>query len=500
MTQREAGILLPVTSLPSDYGIGCFSKEAYDFADWLERAGQSFWQILPIGPVGYGDSPYQSFSSYAGNPYLISLDELIAEGTLSRSECSELSEGDIDYEKLFNTRYKILRLAYSRNCPEHDRSYREFTEENKWWLDDYALFMAIKEYFGGTEWSRWDSDIKTREKNAVERYSSMLEDDIKFHKYMQYKFFSQWKRLKSYISEKGIKIIGDIPIYVSYDSADVWANPGIFQLDESLLPKAVAGCPPDGFSPEGQLWGNPLYDWEAHKKDGYRWWIKRFGYSFGLFDVVRIDHFRGFDEYYSIPYGAKNAVDGVWRAGPGAELFKAVEDALGKPEFIAEDLGFMTDSVKELLKSCGFPGMRVLEFAFDERDTGSAGDYLPHNYIYNCTAYTGTHDNQTVNAWFAELSEKEKLSVRKYLCDFYTPDDKMNIPLIGVIMRSAARLCIVPLQDYMGLGEKARINRPSTLGCNWRWRLKKGEADEELCRLVSDMTVRCGRGRNKAQG
>ena len=489
MTKRAAGILLPVTSLPSDYGIGCFSEQAYEFADILAESGQGYWQILPIGPTGFGDSPYQSFSSYAGNPYLIDLGEFIKDGILSESECKIPEERYIDYEYLYKTRFKLLYKAYEKS--EKGKEFEEFKKQNQKWLDDYALFTAIKEQYGGAEWISWDNDIKKR--SGIGQYARKLWEKVEFYKFVQYKFYSQWNSLKKYVNSKGIKIIGDIPIYVSYDSADVWANPELFCLDSKLLPTAVAGCPPDGFSPEGQLWGNPLYNWEVHRKDGFSWWIERIRHSFELFDVLRIDHFRGFDKYYSIPFGSDNAKKGKWIKAPGRELFETVENSLGKPEFIAEDLGFVTDSVKELLNICGFPGMRVLQFAFDERDTGSTNDYLPHNYIKNCVAYTGTHDNETTAGWFCTLPDKAKKTVRKYLCDFYTPDEKMNLPLIGSVMRSSADLCIIPLQDYMGLGSEARINTPSTLGNNWRWKLKKGETDAGLINLISDITAASGR-------
>lgn len=489
MAKRTAGILLPVTSLASDYGIGCFSKEAYSFVDLLEETGQSYWQILPIGPTGYGDSPYQSFSSYAGNPYFIDLDEFVRDGILSEKECDKAKEGYIDYKRLYETRFKILRLAYGRS--KGDSGFKNFAEENKAWLDDYALFMAVKDSYGGAEWIEWDNDIKKRINTSL--YCDRLSDDILFYKFIQYKFYLQWKKLKKYANSKNVKIIGDMPIYVSYDSVDVWANPKLFELNSNLLPTAVAGCPPDGFSPEGQLWGNPLYAWQRHKKDGFSWWIERIRHSFSLFDVLRIDHFRGFDEYYSIPYGEKTAKDGSWKKAPGRELFSAAEERLGRLSYIAEDLGFVTDSVKELLNDCGFPGMRVLQFAFDKRDTGSAGDYLPHNYPKNCVCYTGTHDNETVTAWFCGLDKDTKLLIRRYLCDFYTPDEKMNLPLIGSVMRSNAEMCIIPLQDYMGLGAKARINTPSTLGQNWRWRMQKGEPGKNIVKLISDITAASGR-------
>lgn len=491
---RTAGILLPITSLPSAHGIGGFSKEAYEFVDLLSECRQSCWQILPLGPAGYGDSPYQSFSTFAGNPYMISLDELVDRGLLTSEECeaAELESGEyIDYSLQYKNRYPLLRKAYERSgaCSELDA----FCEKNAWWLDDYALFMALKSKNGGKPWTEWSRDVRLREKSAMELMGSELRDEADFHKYMQYLFYSQWSRLKEYANSKGISIIGDIPIYVSMDSADVWAAPELFRLDENNVPTAVAGCPPDGFSADGQLWGNPLYRWEKHRETGYKWWITRLKYSFGLYDVVRIDHFRGFDEYYSIPYGAATAAVGHWEKGPGIELFRAAKREIGKMEVIAEDLGYVTESVKRLVADTGFPNMKVLEFAFDERDTGCRSDYLPHNYGENCAAYTGTHDNQTIRAWFETITDSERRLAREYLCDEYTPSDRLNLSFISLIMRSAAGRCIIPLQDYLGLDDSARMNTPSTVGANWRWRVSREQLSDELKSVIKNMTIRYGR-------
>ncbi len=494
---RTAGILLPVTSLPSKYGIGCFSKEAYEFIDWLKKAGQSVWQILPLGPTSYGDSPYQSFSTFAGNPYMISLEELIADGVLTEKECEDADfgdkENDINYEKLYKSRYKLLRMAYERSDITKDEKYHKFVWENNEWLSEYALFRSVKERFCGAPWTEWAEDIRMRYAYAIDYYNKELYFDIEFQKYMQYKFYSQWQKLKEYANRQGIKIIGDIPIYVSMDSADVWARPQLFQLGADNIPTAVAGCPPDGFSADGQLWGNPLYDWTHHRNTGYSWWISRMRHCFSIYDIVRIDHFRGFDEYFSIPYNDKTAVNGHWEKGPGIELFRAIENALGKRQFIAEDLGYMTDSVRELVKESGFPNMKVLEFAFDSRDTGSRNDYLPHNYPKNCVAYTGTHDNQTIISWFDTITSEERIAAREYLCDFATAKKRLNLSFISLIMRSAAETCIIPIQDYMGLDDGARINKPSTIGVNWRWRLNRDSLSEELNMLIRDMTKRYGR-------
>ena len=494
---RAAGILLSVSSLPGRFGIGCFSKSAYDFVDWLKEAGQTYWQILPLGPTSYGDSPYQSFSTFAGNPYFISLDELIEEGVLTEKECKNADFGkkadDIDYEKIYKKRYPLLRKAYERSRVSENPDYVRFVEENRWWLSDYALFMAVKDRFEGAPWTEWAEDIRLRWQNAMDYYRRELYYDIEFQQYLQYKFFSQWRRLKAYANEKGIRIIGDIPIYVAMDSADAWAHPELFQLDENNVPTAVAGCPPDGFSADGQLWGNPLYRWDYHQNTGYGWWMSRMWYCFQLYDVVRIDHFRGFDEYYSIPFGSENAKNGHWEKGPGIDLFRCMERRLGRHEVIAEDLGYVTDSVRELVRESGFPGMKVLEFAFDSRDSGSANDYLPHNYIENSVAYTGTHDNETVTGWFKSITKEERQMARDYLCDQHTPAEELYQSFIALVMRSSSRMCIVPMQDYMGLDNRCRMNQPSTLGKNWKWRLVKGDLSEELKEEILAVTKRYGR-------
>lgn len=486
--KRSAGILLPISSLPSKYGIGCFDKAAYAFVDFLKDAGQNCWQILPLGPTSYGDSPYQSFSTFAGNPYFISLDALCDEQLLKKEECEAAALPDtdcIDYSRLYETRYSLLRKAFNRM--ENDNAVSEFTASQPW-LENYALFMALKDHFGGVSWDNWTEDIRLRKENALKHWKERLAKEIGFYQFLQYQFFRQWNKLKKYANEKGIRIIGDIPIYVAADSADVWAEPELFQLDEDGKPRAVAGCPPDGFAADGQLWGNPLYDWDYHKETGFKWWISRLSHCFKLYDVVRIDHFRGFDEYYSIPYGDENAKNGHWEKGPGMELFKAVEAALGKREVIAEDLGFMTDSVRQLVKDSGFPNMKVLEFAFDSRDTGSRNDYLPHNYNENCVAYTGTHDNQTISSWFQTITDEERSMAREYLCDEFTPNEKLHRAFISLIMRSRAKLCIIPMQDWLGLDDKSRINVPSTVGTNWKWRLLPTDLPdtlkEEICKTT----------------
>lgn len=494
---RAAGILLSITSLPSEYGIGSFSQSAYDFVDWLKDAGQTYWQILPICPTSYGDSPYQSFSTFAGNPYFISLEALIEEGVLTKEECDSVDFGDddadVNYERLYEGRKILLTMAYERSNIAQNQEYQRFLEENRWWLSDYALFMALKEFFGGKCWYEWPEDIRLRYGYALDYYRRELYFDIEYQQYLQFKFFEQYRALKAYANTKGIRIIGDIPIYVAMDSADVWAHPELFQLDGNNMPTAVAGCPPDGFSATGQLWGNPLYRWDYHCQTGYSWWLSRLWYCYQLYDVTRIDHFRGFDEYYAIPYGEDSAVNGHWEKGPGIGLFRCVEANLGWHETIAEDLGYVTDSVRQLVHESGFPGMKVLEFAFDSRDSGSANDYLPHNYIENCVAYTGTHDNETLVGWFNSITKEEQALARKYLCDQHTPKKQLYKSFIALAMRSGAKTCIIPMQDWLGLDNSCRMNQPSTIGINWRWRLVPGQLTQELAQEILETTKLYGR-------
>ncbi len=494
---RRCGVLMPVSSLPSAYGIGCFSKEAYEFVDFLEKAGQSYWQLLPLGQTGYGDSPYQSFSTFAGNPYFIDLEKLIEAGYLTKEETDAASFGTnpeyVDYEKVYYGRYPLLKKAYHNSPlalhPEGkwaDASYDEeraafdaFVNENESWLATYALFTALKDAMGGKSYIEWDADIRLRKPEAVSRYEKELADEIRCVEFQQYLFAKQWMELKAYANKKGIDIIGDIPIYVAFDSADTWSHPELFEFDENGYPTVVAGCPPDAFSATGQLWGNPIYKWDYHKKTGYAWWIQRIAHCFKLYDVVRIDHFRGFDSYWAIPYGDETAAGGQWLPGPGYDLFEAIKAKLGKKRIIAEDLGYLTPSVLKLVKKTGYPGMKVLQFGFDSRDDS---DYRPHNYPVNCVVYTGTHDNETTRGWYQNVNRRDRLFAKKYL------DIKSEKTAAWSFIRSAlgsvAETAIIPMQDYLNLDDSARINTPSTLGGNWEWRMLPGADTDALAKKM----------------
>lgn len=492
--KRECGVLLPVASLPSEYGIGCFSKEAYEFVDFLAKAGQNYWQILPLGPTGYGDSPYQSFSTFAGNPYFIDPKALIEKGWIKKAECDKYDFGDneqyVDYEKVYLSRFKLLRKAFDNSKIQEDEKFVKFCREKAYWLDDYALYMAIKVSKDNIPWTDWEEEIKLRKKAAMDKYKKELADEIAFYQFQQYMFYTQWYELKEYANSKGIRIIGDIPIYVAFDGADAWANPEMFQFDKDLKPVAVAGCPPDAFTALGQLWGNPLYDWEYHKKTGYEWWMKRLAGSFELYDVLRIDHFRGFDSYYSIPFGDTDARGGHWEEGPGIELFDVMKEKLGKQDVIAEDLGFLTPSVIRLVKKTGYPGMKILTFAFyGDGDS----EYQPHNYDKNCVVYTGTHDNETAAGWYKGLDRKTKKHVKSYLGLGKNAAKTIHLDMIRAGLSSVANMAIFPIQDYLGLDNSARINVPSTLGTNWKWRLTLGQLQDEHAQLIYNMCKTYGR-------
>ena len=495
---RASGILLPISSLPGKYGIGSFSKEAYKFVDFLKNSNQKYWQILPIGPTSYGDSPYQSFSTYAGNPYFISLEDLIDQGLLTEEECKKVKFGNrddtVDYEKLYKGRFKLLKKAYKKSNIGEKEEFKKFKDKNCYWLNDYAMFMAIKERFEGRSFDNWAEDIKLRWEYSMEYYKKELSEEIEFYEFVQYEFYRQWYKLKKYANDNGIKIIGDIPIYVAYDSADVWSHPELFQMDNEGKPTAVAGCPPDGFSATGQLWGNPLYKWEYHKQTNYDWWIKRIERSVQLYDVVRIDHFRGFDEYYSIPAGDKDATNGHWEKGPGIDLFNAIKYCLGNVNIIAEDLGYITDSVRQLVNDSGFPNMKVLEFAFDSRDSSGPKDYLPYNYDKNCVVYTGTHDNETLKGWLDSIEPEEIEMIQKYIGRKVEDKSELVDEVIRMAQASTANTCIIPMQDYLHLDNKARMNTPSTLGGNWCWRAKSTQITKKLSNTIKELTVIYGRG------
>ena len=491
---RASGILMGISSVPSKYGIGCFSKEAYDFVDQLKKAGQQYWQILPLGPTGYGDSPYQSVSTFAGNPYFIDLETLIDKKLLTKEECESCdwggSEFYVDYEKMYLSRYELLRKAYERADLKNDPDYAVFLKKEKDWLLDYCLFMAIKNAQNGKCWIDWPEELKDRHSKAVKEAEKELAEEVGFYSFQQYCFTTQWNKLKEYANEKGIQIIGDVPIYVALDSSDAWANPEMLQFDEDYNPKAVAGCPPDAFSAIGQLWGNPLYDWKKLKKDNYGWWVQRMSHSLKLYDVVRIDHFRGFDEYYAIPYGDETAENGEWEKGPGMELFRALHKEIKELRVIAEDLGFLTESVLEMLKESGFPGMKVLQFAFDGSEDSS---YLPYKYDSNCVVYTGTHDNETTKGWLENLQGHDLKFVREYINCYEQPVNDCVWALIRTALSSVAELAIIPIQDYLCLGNEARMNAPSTLGDNWKWRLTKNQISETTLYHMREVTRIYGR-------
>lgn len=486
--KRSAGILLPISSLPSNYGIGTLGKEAYKFVDFLKEAKQSYWQTLPVGPTSLGDSPYQSFSSFAGNPYFIDLDLLIEDGLLTSEDVKDLKNDQyIDYGYLYNTRYKVLHIAYLNGINKDKEEFESFIKDNPN-LKDYAFYMALKKHFNNKCWIEWPMDIRKREEASLNKYYKLLKEDIEFNEYIQYLFFKQFYALKKYMNDSGIKLIGDIPIYVSLDSCDCWKDPECFKLDDEYIPTAVAGVPPDYFSKDGQLWGNPLYDYDYMKTNGYKWWIDRISGSSKLFDVIRIDHFRGFDTYWSVPYGDQTARNGKWIEGPNMELVNIFKNWFYNVEFIAEDLGILSDSVRKMLKESGFPGMKVLEFAFNAKEPS---EHDPHTYTNNCVCYVGTHDNSTLKSWL-KITDKENVDYAlKYLG---LKDTKgFNWQMIKAGMSSVANLFIARVQDYLDLDDEARINTPGTLGENWKWRLKGKELDSSLSKKIAEYTTMYGR-------
>ena len=515
---RESGILMPISSLPGPYGIGCLGAEAVKFVDFLAQAGQTIWQILPLSPTGYGDSPYQSCSAFAGNPYFIDLDALRAEGLLTQAQLDAADWGadpcQVDYGAIYNSRYELLRAAYKawragcaglHGCRYYyPDDYYAFTLANEDWLDDYALYMAIKTEQKMKPWTEWPRDYRLREAAALARYREENEEEIGFWKFLQYKFSTQWQKLKGYANGKGIRILGDMPIYVSADSVDAWAGGALFELDGEGGFARVAGVPPDYFAADGQLWGNPLYDWGYHRATGFAWWIKRVRYAASIYDLIRIDHFRGFDTYWAVPAGSATAKTGRWEQGPGMELFRALEDALGRLPIIAEDLGDLCDSVRQLLADSGFPGMKVLQFAF----TGGDNEYLPHNHPINSVVYPGTHDNTTLADWWENAAtklEKYNVAVSLRLTGPAPTEaqveaigtDTARTALIRAALGSAAQRAIIPMYDWLGLGAEAHLNTPGRLGGNWAWRAAEGFETGALAQtILTECSVCCRTGQD----
>ena len=492
--QRKNGVLMHISSLPGESGIGTLGNEAYKFIDFLKEAGQTYWQILPVCPTGYGDSPYQSFSTFAGNPYFIDLKLLEEEGLLENKDYSELSWGQdpmyVDFGAVYEGRIKVfekVQSAFEKNIPD---DFNAFCKENSFWLEDYALFMAVKDLHNGASFLKWEEDIRLRRPEALEEWKNKSADRMNYYRIQQYLFFKQWKNLKTYANKNGIKIIGDIPIYVSADSADVWTHPKNFMLDKNLIPIEVAGCPPDAFTSLGQLWGNPVYNWDFMKKDGYSWWKQRLKSSLEIYDVLRIDHFRGFDSFYSVKYGAEDAKNGRWNKGPGIAFFERIKADLGELPIIAEDLGFMTDSVRQLLRQSGFPGMKVLQFAFDTRDENSK-EYIPDCYPENCVVYTGTHDNDTIKGWTKTARPEDVKTAMEYY--------KLSKPLqlreamILSALNSRANTCILTMQDLIGLGSEGRMNSPASVGTNWKWRACENQITSKIALWLKDITYAAGR-------
>ena len=482
LDKRASGVLMHISSLPGEFGIGTLGKNAYQFVDFLKKSSQTYWQILPVGPTSYGDSPYQSFSTFAGNPYFIDLEILVQQGYLSNADLESINWGNddtsVDYANLYVNRhivFKKVQKMFQKNIPV---DFNAFCDGNAFWLEDYSLFMAIKDAHNGVSFDKWEDSLRRREKNVLKEWSKKCSERIFYYKMLQYLFFKQWFALKNYANENGIKIIGDIPIYVAGDSADVWSDKNQFSLNDNFIPIEVAGCPPDGFSADGQLWGNPVYNWDYMKKDGYSWWKKRLELSLQIYDVLRIDHFRGFESYYCIKYGSKTAKDGIWKKGPGADLFNEIKKTYGELPIIAEDLGFLTDDVRQMLCDVGFPGMKVLQFAFDSRESSG---YLPFSYTKNSVVYTGTHDNDTLKGWMNTCSPDDL----KYAKEYLRTDDK-NLPAQMMIaaLSSVSNTCILCMQDLIGLGGEARMNKPSTVGANWKWRAKSEQITDEISEFL----------------
>ena len=483
---RSSGILMHITSLPGPYGVGTMGKQAFAFVDFLKDAGQRLWQILPLTPTGFGDSPYQSCSTFAGNHYLIDLDFLVEDGLLDQEEISGIrwcrKDEKADFGLLYNNRLKVLRLAYGRFGGSE--AFDAFCDRSSAWLPDFALFMALKERYGGKPWYEWPENVKHRSADAMAQAREELAEQIRFYSFVQYLFFTQWEALHGYANDCGIQIIGDVPIYVPLDSVEVWSQPQLFELDRKLNPIAVAGCPPDGFTEDGQLWGNPLYRWSVHKKQGYQWWLERLAAAGRMYDVIRLDHFRGFEAYWSVPYGHKTARYGKWVKGPGMSFVKALKKGLPDLPLIAEDLGFLTQEVLDLRDAGGWPGMKVLQFAFDPKEPS---DYLPHTYVHNSVCYTGTHDNMTMRQWFETASREEVEFAAAYMN--LSQKEGYVWGTIRTALASVSDLCVIQLQDYLNLDGRARMNFPGTLSdSNWTWRAKDGIITKDLAKKIRELT------------
>jgi len=494
MKKRSSGLLLHITSLPGYEGIGTLGEHAFKFIDFLKETGQLWWQILPLGPVGYGDSPYQCYSAFGGNPMLIDLKELMKWGLLEKNSLIEpprCKKSKVEFSQIASWKYPLLRRAYhafSENESQELRNeYRRFLKENSWWLNDYTLFMAAKKHFGGTPWHEWEKDLKFREPGSYEKYTHLLEDEVDFRKFLQFCFFRQWSALKNYAAQNGIGIIGDLPLYVSTDSADVWTNPDLFILDRNLMPEKIGGVPPDYFSETGQLWGNPVYNWGRIRERDFDWWIARIHFNLRLFDMIRIDHFRGLESFWSVDAGENTAVKGTWEKASGFELMDKLRRQIGELPFIAEDLGFITPEVRKLRMDFNLPGMKILQFAFSSDEKN---EYLLHNHSPDFIVYTGTHDNDTTRSWFKNSSEKDRKMITQYL-----PACRGNIShrLIQAAWSSVAIVAIAPLQDLLNLKGDARMNMPGTPSGNWVWRFCWKQLKNKHTEFLKEITEKYNR-------
>lgn len=493
---RGAGVLMHISSIPSKYGIGTLGEDAFKFVDFIKETGLKYWQILPLGQTGYGDSPYQGFTAFANNPYFIDFDELKNMGLLKEEDYKwehyEDSKDRVNYGLIYTAKYKVLRKAYEnyKNIDNFKEEMKSFKEENSSWLEDYTLYMALKIKNNFKDWYNWDEDVKMRKAESLRKSKVELEDEIEYWSFIQYIFYKQWNKLKEYANKNGIKIIGDIPIYVAADSVETWSSPENFKIDDrTLMPKMISGCPPDVFSATGQLWGNVTYDWNYMKRTDYKWWIDRIKHSLSLYDVLRIDHFRGFADYWEVPYGSDTAVNGKWEEGPGMDLIKNIKNAIGDVEIIAEDLGFLDEKAIKFVKETEFPGMKILQFAFDGSNTNP---YLPHNYINKCVAYTGTHDNDTVNGWFDKTAGDHEV---KNAIEYLGLNEKEGYTwgFIRGIWSSTADICIAQMQDFLSIGNSGRMNLPSSVGGNWGWRMKWEDVTPNIIKKIARINYIYGR-------